>query len=111
LLLSAHSEAALKQMASAYRDLLRDRSTSDAYDIFYTAATRRHGHSARVAVSGHDVLDVARRLDGFCNDAVSPGVVSGSIVTRRARLALVFSGNGCQWHGMGRRLLDTDAVF
>ncbi len=111
LFLSAHSENALKEMASTYRDLLRQRARPEAYDIFYTTATRRQGHAVRLAVFGPDAQEVADRLDAFCKDVASPGVVSGSAVARRTRLALVFSGNGCQWQGMGRRLLEVDTVF
>ena len=58
--------------------------------------------------------ELAKRLGAFAaSDAGAhvEGVVRGRIVSRNARLVLVFSGNGSQWQGMGRRLLATDRLF
>ena len=112
LFLSARSEPALKEMAERYRALLSRFEAPLAYDVAHAAATRRQQHEYRLAVFGRDAVELAQRLESFTTTAGhADGVVSGRTVARPAKLALVFSGNGSQWPGMGRRLLATDPVF
>src|SRR5215470_15060900 len=111
LFLSARSEPALKDMAERYRALLSRFDTPLAYDVAHAAATRRQQHEYRLAVFGHDAVELAQWLEAFTTAGRADGVVSGRTVARPAKLALVFSGNGSQWPGMGRRLLATDRAF
>ena len=111
LFLSARSEPALKEMAERYRALLSSREVPPAYDVAHAAATRRQQHEHRLAVFGRDAVELAQRLEAFTTAGHADGVVSGRVVARPAKLALLFSGNGSQWPGMGRRLLATDRLF
>ncbi|WP_224273629.1 type I polyketide synthase [Streptomyces sp. LS1784] len=81
-------------------------------DLAYTLAARRTHHSHRIALfarNRQDVLDgLARVAAGQSHPDVVTGTVSGS--TDR-RVALVFSGGGTQWVGMGRELLRSHAGF
>ncbi|MFJ9442364.1 acyltransferase domain-containing protein [Kitasatospora sp. NPDC101235] len=81
-------------------------------DLAYTLAVRRTHHSHRIALlarNRQDVLDgLARVAAGQSHPDVVTGTVSGS--TDR-RVALVFSGGGTQWVGMGRELLRSHAGF
>ncbi|GHF73622.1 hypothetical protein GCM10018790_59340 [Kitasatospora xanthocidica] len=81
-------------------------------DLAYTLATRRTHHHHRIALlarNRQDVLDgLARVAAGQPHPDVVTGTLSGS--TDR-RVALVFSGGGTQWVGMGRELLSSHAGF
>src|SRR5206468_1386494 len=58
-----------------------------------------------------DTADVVHQLEAFATAGRAEGVVSGRTVGRPAKLALLFSGNGAQWQGMGSGLLATDQIF
>ena len=110
LILSAQTEEALLDAAFTYRDHVRERE-SEIYDICYTAALRRQRFEQRLAVLGNDPKEISARLDDFVSRRSSRGIVSGRALGRPAKLALLFSGNGAQWPGMGRRLLEQDSEF
>ncbi|MFJ4186835.1 acyltransferase domain-containing protein [Kitasatospora sp. NPDC089509] len=81
-------------------------------DLAYTLAARRTHHNHRVALfarNRQDVLDgLARVAAGRPHPEVLTGTVSGGV---DGRVALVFSGGGTQWVGMGRELLRSHAGF
>ncbi|MEU4794760.1 acyltransferase domain-containing protein [Streptomyces sp. NPDC023327] len=81
-------------------------------DLAYTLATRRTHHGRRVALFARNRQDV---LDGLARLAAGephPDVVTGTVAGNRdRRVALVFSGGGTQWVGMGRELLDSHEGF
>ncbi len=81
-------------------------------DLAYTLAARRSHHGHRIALfarNRQDVLDgLARVAAGTPHPDVLTGAVSGNI---DRRVALVFSGGGTQWVGMGRELLRSHAGF
>nr|BFD89410.1 hypothetical protein KitaXyl93_07700 [Kitasatospora sp. Xyl93] len=81
-------------------------------DLAYTLAARRTHHSHRIALfarNRQDVLDgLARVAAGQAHPDVVTGTVSGNA---DRRVALVFSGGGTQWVGMGRELLRAHAGF
>ncbi|MET8539460.1 acyltransferase domain-containing protein [Kitasatospora sp. NPDC004799] len=81
-------------------------------DLAYTLAARRTHHGHRIALfarTRQDVLDgLARVAAGQPHPDVVTGTVSGNA---DRRVALVFSGGGTQWVGMGRELLRSHAGF
>jgi acyl transferase domain-containing protein/NAD(P)-dependent dehydrogenase (short-subunit alcohol dehydrogenase family)/acyl carrier protein len=111
LTLSAHSAPALHALATAWSNFLVDTPDSVA-DICYTAALRRTHHDHRLAVVGRTKEDFAARIAEHLREegAVRVAAERRSAVTR-PRVGFVFSGQGPQWHAMGRELLASDAVF
>ncbi|RSS59627.1 acyltransferase domain-containing protein [Streptomyces sp. WAC01280] len=81
-------------------------------DLAYTLSTRRAHHNHRVALFARNRQDV---LDGLARVAAGrphPDVVTGTVAGNGdRRVALVFSGGGTQWVGMGRELLRSHAGF
>ncbi|MEP7121036.1 MAG: SDR family NAD(P)-dependent oxidoreductase [Byssovorax sp.] len=110
--LSAKSPAALADVARAYAALLR--SGADAprlRDVAFTASTRRDHHAHRLAVVGSTREEIALALAAFAS-----GEAPAEVTHERASLGgiprvFVFSGQGSQWVGMGRQLLDEEPVF
>jgi acyl transferase domain-containing protein len=105
LLVSAHSAAALADLARGYVDLLRSPDAPPLAAVCRTAAVRRTHHRHRLAVFGANSDELADRLAAFAAGEKAPLLVEGEARATPARLAFLFSGNGAQWHGMGRDLL------
>ncbi|OSC42508.1 polyketide synthase [Mycobacterium decipiens] len=103
--LSARGEAATRELAGAYAELL-DTGT-DPHDLIEAAWNRRAHHRNRAAVTFADSADLAERLRLV---STGDGPVS-SVVDNSAGVAFVFSGMGTQWWAMGRDLLNAGGVF
>ena len=105
LLVSAHDPGALKSLALRYVDLLRSPAAPPLQTLCRSAATRRTHHPHRLAAFGRTHEELAARLEAYAAGDSPPLLAQGHALTPPARLALVFSGNGSQWRGMGRELL------
>ena len=111
LFLSARSPGALSELATRYRELLLDPGAPGGRDIVRSTARRRQHHDHRLAVFGRDEAELSLRLAAFAAEGRAAGLISGQAIGRPAKLVFVFSGNGSQWPGMGRRLLAEDPHF
>jgi acyl transferase domain-containing protein len=104
LALSARSEGALRELVGRYADRLEHCAADAAADLCAAAALRRthHAHRAAVSAGGRDELVARLRASA----ATSPRALPSG----EQRVAFVFSGQGSQWTGMGRELLEREAV-
>jgi myxalamid-type polyketide synthase MxaD len=111
--LSARSPEALDALARAYQNFLAaSESTVSLHDICYSASVRRSHHDYRLAVTGHSPEQFSESLEAFLRGEARPGLSSGPKISgRRRKLVFVFPGQGSQWFGMGRKLLEQEAVF
>jgi acyl transferase domain-containing protein/NADPH:quinone reductase-like Zn-dependent oxidoreductase len=103
--LSARSEAATRELAGTYADLLETRTDPD--DLIEAAWNRRAHHRSRAGVPFSDPAELTERL----RQLSSGGAPVGSAVDNSAGLVFVFSGMGPQWWAMGRDLLTAGGVF
>ncbi len=111
LTLSARGDEALVDLVGAYQAFLAS-TESSLVDIVYTASTRRSQHDKRLAVVGSTSAELVEKLAAFQRQADHPDVVRGQTLSSVERgLAFVFSGQGPQWLGMGRELMQTSPVF
>ena len=109
--ISAHSATALEAMARAYRDVARD-GRGDLADICYTASVRRTHHDHRLSVLGRSLSEIGEQLDAHFAGEARRGVASGrKLPDTKPKIAFVFPGQGSQWLGMARRLMDQEPVF
>ncbi len=108
--LSARSPAALRALAQAYATTLETSSASLAA-ICATASLRRAHHPHRLAVVGNSPQAMAEQLRAWAEGQPAPNIVAGLAPARRPRLAFAFPGQGSQWRGMGRQLLQADPTF
>lgn len=112
LFLSANSDNALHAMAQQYADLLsQTHSVTDYYDIAYSTVTYRQPLKIGLAVNGKNPEDIQNKLLQFVGSKKQAGTISTKQLSNKPKLALVFSGNGSQWQGMGCQLLATEPVF
>ena len=111
LLLSASSADRLQTLAGDFAGHLA--STPQRWeDICHTASARRTQHDHRLAVVARSAREARSLLDSIARGEPSPAVRSGRAAARAdERIAFVFTGQGAQWWGMGRELLEHDAAF
>lgn len=112
IMLSAKDNAGLKQAASEFAAFLNSQSKTALYDISYNTIFNREAHNHRVVLSGTTPAAIAKSLLAFANDEANKSEMqSGIALTQPAGPAFIYSGNGSQWAGMGKQLLQESAVF
>jgi natural product biosynthesis luciferase-like monooxygenase protein len=113
--LSARSQEALKALARAYHEFLTSENsdtTRSLHDLCYTASVRRSHHDHRLALVGRSREEMARHVESFLKGEADSSVASGHRFSgQRSKLVFVFSGQGPQWPGMGRELLEQEPIF
>ncbi len=110
--LSARSEAALRQLADRYEGELRERPGIALGDVAFTANTGRSHFGHRLAVVADSAAQARAGLQAFQRGEEHPSIHSGEAATGSGReIAFLFTGQGAQFPGMGRRLFDTHAAF
>ena len=122
LFLSAHNTKALKAVAGQYRDLLHQ-DEIDFNDIAWSAYKNKQQLKQGLAVHADTIDDVIECLHAFSQGELHTGATTANKLDlsdkcfvskqnkKSAKLALVFSGNGSQWQGMGCELLATEPLF
>jgi acyl transferase domain-containing protein/NADPH:quinone reductase-like Zn-dependent oxidoreductase/SAM-dependent methyltransferase/acyl carrier protein len=113
LVLSAHTPAALRAVATAYAAYLRgDAAAAFTFaDLCAAAALGRSQLRYRFALSAASHAEAADMLERFVADETPPRSAVGSAGPEAVPVAFVYSGNGPQWWGMGRELLAENASF
>ncbi|MEL3946483.1 type I polyketide synthase [Streptomyces sp. LNU-CPARS28] len=111
LALSAKTPEALRAQAARLRDRLLTDTGLRLDDVVWSLATARSRFEHRGAVVGRDRQDVLTGLERLAEgDLTAAGVVTGRAESA-GRAVFVFPGQGSQWAGMARELLDSSAVF
>ncbi|MFE6751953.1 SDR family NAD(P)-dependent oxidoreductase, partial [Kitasatospora purpeofusca] len=107
--LSARSGAALTEQAARLLERATDGTGPDVRDVAFTLTTGRTLQDHRAVVIGRGREELAERLREFVSTGDSAGVVTGR--TGSTGTVFVFPGQGSQWIGMARELLDFSPVF
>ncbi len=111
LIISARSPMALRELAGRYAACLKVGDSPGYYDVAHGAAHRRQWLEHRLAVHGQDPDQIVARLDAYCRGEAAAGLVELDVLPEAGEAAFIFSGNGAQWWGMGRRLLAESPAF
>ncbi|SPM37843.1 phenolpthiocerol synthesis type-I polyketide synthase PpsD [Mycobacterium numidiamassiliense] len=80
-------------------------------DVAHTLNHRRAQHSWSGAVVARDRTDAVAGLRALATGTPAPGVVAGAEGGRGPGTVFVYSGQGAQWAGMGRKLLADEPAF
>lgn len=111
LLLSARNEASFQILASQYQQLL-NKNPENYYDIAYTLARRRTLHDHNLIIQGNSLQAIVDSLEQIKQDNIqSSTIVKGKNIGKQLSVALVYSGNGSQWQGMGQQLIQQEPLF
>ena len=110
--LSAKNEEALYQLAHSYSQHLESHPEQELTDVCFTANTGRLSYNHRLSLVAGTKEELQEKLRAFgtgeeVTELVS-GVVSGS---ESPRVAMLFTGQGSQYVGMGRQLYETQPTF
>lgn len=105
--LTSHSEKAGKLMTDKILDYLATHEQVKAADVAYSLGSRRSMHRYRSFAIGRDRLAISNELANprplakwtKKQDNLSP------------RLGFIFTGQGAQWHAMGRELIECSSLF
>jgi myxalamid-type polyketide synthase MxaC len=109
--LSARSEGALRELARRYADDL-EAHPERFPAVAGNAATGRAHHDKRAAFVAASAEALRKSLWAFSEDRQAPGVFRGAVPRSGApKVAFLFTGQGSQYPGMGRRLYEAEPVF
>jgi acyl transferase domain-containing protein/acyl carrier protein len=112
LTLSARTEPALSTLIERYARRMETGEPVVLADLCHTANTGRAHLAHRLVLSGTDSEAMSGKLRESRSGNPSPGVVRGCCeTTDRPKIAFLFTGQGSQYVGMGRRLYETSPTF
>ncbi|WUI10350.1 SDR family NAD(P)-dependent oxidoreductase [Micromonospora sp. NBC_00421] len=109
VVVSARTAAGLRGQAGRLARFLADRSDVHLTDAAHALVTTRAHLEHRAVVLAADRGQAGTGLCTVERGATGPGIVSGTPVP--GRLAVLFTGQGSQWAGMGRELAAAFPVF
>ncbi|WP_436840268.1 type I polyketide synthase [Streptomyces flavofungini] len=110
--LSAKTEPALRAQAARLRAHLLARPGLEPDDVAWSLAVARSRFEQRGVVVGRDRDELLAGLQALAQgDTTARNVVAGRAQGGTVRPVFVFPGQGSQWAGMARELLDSSPVF
>ncbi|MET8689246.1 SDR family NAD(P)-dependent oxidoreductase [Streptomyces sp. NPDC004732] len=110
--LSARSVEALRAQAALLHAHLESSPGLDPVDIGHTLATRRAAHEHRAVLVGDDQDALLDRLHALADGTDADADAGAHRAARPGEaVAFVFPGQGAQWPGMARELLDSSTEF
>ncbi|MFJ6728036.1 type I polyketide synthase [Streptomyces sp. NPDC091281] len=111
-LLSGRTANALRDQAVRLRARLAADPRARPVDVGHSLATTRTAFAHRAAVTAADRAGLLAALDALARDPENTAAaVTGLADPAPGRIVMVFPGQGAQWPGMGRELLDAAPEF
>ena len=116
LVVSGRSRERIAATAQTLADWMADSSELGGHDVplvevAHTLNHHRVSHPTFATVCARDRAQAVTGLQALAGDRHSPGVVSPHVGECAPGTVFVYSGEGSQWAGMGRRLLAEEPVF
>ena len=110
---SARSSGALRALAARYSEHLSANPTLSVADVCFTANAGRSHFEHRLAIPVTSAEELRRGLAAFTAAPNSEGVLSGELpdAATAPELAVLFTGQGSQYAGMGRELYEKEPRF
>ena len=108
--ISAESDTALRQLAGLYAEMIRDKTELPIHEICAAASSNRTRLTHRAAFVGHDRDEIILSLEKF-RDGSDDAIRGQSWTDKTTSVAFVAPGQGGQWAGMARSLIESEPVF
>jgi acyl transferase domain-containing protein/NADPH:quinone reductase-like Zn-dependent oxidoreductase/NADP-dependent 3-hydroxy acid dehydrogenase YdfG/aryl carrier-like protein len=110
---TARGTRAMQDVARSFERFLRDEGAAlQLSDLLYNLAHRRTHHDHRLGVVARTRDELRDGLRAAAEGAAHPAVILGRAAPGAPpSLLWVFCGQGPQWWGMGRQLLQREPVF
>ncbi|MCR9142859.1 MAG: type I polyketide synthase [bacterium] len=111
--LSAQTDAALKEYAERYGDYMnRKKDSVSMTDLAYTLGRRRSHLEHRLAIAAETPEQLCESLEAFARGEMNPRATTAiEVPGMQRKVAFVFSGQGSQWAGMGQALYKSEQTF
>jgi acyl transferase domain-containing protein/acyl-CoA synthetase (AMP-forming)/AMP-acid ligase II/acyl carrier protein len=109
--ISARHPEVLPEVARRYATLLGQLPDENLEMIADNAARRRSHHEFRAAVVGRSAAAMATALHEFAEHQSRSTIAHGTAINHNRKIAFVFPGQGSQWRGMARSLVDKEPIF
>lgn len=97
-------------MLSAYSRNIERKPSIDLRALSRTLYSRRTVHSMRATFSASSVRELCDKLDLYVRDSEVRPKLSALVCASPLRILGVFTGQGAQWAGMGRKLMQLPAA-
>ncbi|MGK5638497.1 type I polyketide synthase [Streptomyces sp. URMC 126] len=107
---SGRSAKGLAGQASRLREWVEARPELAPVDVAWSLAATRSTFEHRAVVVGGDRTELLAGLEGLASGAPGGSVVA-DVARSGVRTVFVFAGQGSQWVGMGRELVESSPVF
>lgn len=112
LALSAKSAPALKELARRFEHHLAAHPTEPLADVCFSANAGRAHFAYRLAATADSAGQLRAQLTAFIAGREASGLRSSHVQSKSApRVVFLFTGQGSQYPGMGRRLYETQPIF
>jgi len=110
--ISAHSAKALHEMVENQCDALAGSRPPAIEDLAHTLSQRRTHRAHRLCVVAGSTDEMRTELAAYLDDNPSGSVQTGVAPPGGApKIVMIFPGQGSQWLGMGRGLLENEPAF
>jgi acyl transferase domain-containing protein/NADPH:quinone reductase-like Zn-dependent oxidoreductase/acyl carrier protein/SAM-dependent methyltransferase len=109
LFLSLNDESKFSDLAQQYINFVQLQPKS-YYRSAYILANRRARHKKNVLVYGNGLTEILAGLESLAEQRSSNYVLMQDKIGEQLSVALVYSGNGSQWQGMGLQLMQEPIV-
>jgi acyl transferase domain-containing protein len=118
VMLSARSENSLRMSAANLSTWIKQYANANGSspvlpDLTYTLGVRHNHHPHRLTLVASNWTELTEELDAFAANNETPRS-RFSFTPRReetTRIGFIMSGQGPQWWGMGRELMEHESVF
>ncbi|QNP67901.1 type I polyketide synthase [Streptomyces genisteinicus] len=110
VLVSGRTESALREQAGRWADYLEARPGTPLAEVAATAALHRTHFDSRAGVLAASAEEAVAGLRALAEGQAHESVVTGT-AQPHGKTVFVFPGQGSQWTGMGRDLLNESPVF
>ena len=113
LTLSAKTPQALRDLSGLYAEQLTNATKLDWGEFCSAAGMSRSHFSHRLAIATSNPAEAQTHLTAYANNigSESSRVITGKALTRKPKIAFIFTGQGAQAINMGRELYSTELVF